>query len=79
MKAEVRPDMSALARVGFVILAVLFPSCVTSAQVVKETDWKPPLASGGAPDCPDHFGKRVLRSEVASIAGVQVVLTGTSV
>ena len=51
---------------------------LSRAQDRKETDWLPPLAEGGAPECPDHVGSRTLRSETASDGQVKVVIVGTT-
>jgi hypothetical protein len=60
------------------LLFTLIPA-LTWAQNPKETDWQPPLAEGGAPECPDHFGSRTLRSEVVSHETVKTYIEGTAV
>lgn len=59
-------------------IILLFPA-LAGAQNSKETDWKPPLAEGGAPECPDHVGSRTLRSETVSFGAVKAYIVGTTV
>jgi len=59
-------------------LLTLIPTA-SLAQSQKETDWKGPLAEGGAPDCPDHVGSRTLRSETVSNGTVKIYIEGTTV
>jgi len=58
---------------------LLLSSAAIEAEKRTETDWKPPLAEGGAPECPDHVGSRTLRSETVSNGAVQAVIVGTAV
>jgi hypothetical protein len=48
-------------------------------QQPKEPEWKPPLTSGGAPECPEHLGSRTHRSETISMDGVKAVIVGTTI
>ena len=48
------------------------------AQQSNEPAWKPPLASGGAPECPEHPGTRRLRSETIRSHGIEAWLSGTT-
>jgi hypothetical protein len=59
-------------------LLTLVPA-LSRAESPKETDWQPPLAEGGAPECPDHVGSRTLRSEIISHETVETYIEGTAV
>lgn len=58
---------------------ILLAPAFVGAQNPRETDWKPPLAEGGAPECPDHFGSRTLRSETVTNGTVKAYIIGTAV
>ena len=49
------------------------------AQEPQEPEWKPSLASGGAPECPEHTGSRTLRGETVGGGQVNAVIVGSSV
>jgi hypothetical protein len=59
------------------LLLTLIPA-LSRAQSPKETDWQPPLAEGGAPECPDHIGSRTLRSEMVFHGTVKIYIEGTA-
>lgn len=61
----------------FLLLTVT--TALSRAQTQKETDWRPPLAEGGAPECSDHLGSRTLRSETVSDGSATAVIVGTTV
>ena len=62
---------------AFLLLTLI--STLSRAQSPKETDWQPPLAGGGAPECPDHVGSRTLRSETVSNGKAGAYIIGTAV
>lgn len=64
--------------VASLILFALLPT-FSFAQAQKEIDWKPPLAEGGAPECPDHVGSRTLQSETVSNGTFEAYIIGTAV
>jgi len=60
------------------LLLTLIPA-LSHPQKMKETDWKAPLAGGGAPECPEQVGSRTLRSETASDGVARAIIVGTTV
>lgn len=71
-------------RLGFFSTALLtLPLHLLTAQAAspaeqKEPAWLPALASGGAPECPEHVGTRTSRSATISMRGVSVVIIGVA-
>jgi hypothetical protein len=63
-------------RTAAVLLLVLLPVC--SARAEKEPSFVPPLASGGAPECPEHLGVRNYKSEIAKNGPAAAYITGTA-
>jgi hypothetical protein len=61
-----------------ILLFALFGLVCAHAQKYKETDWKPALADGGAPECPDHVGSRTNYSPVVSNGSTQIQIVGAS-
>jgi hypothetical protein len=60
------------------VLALLMLTSAAHAQSTKETDWQPPLAESGAPDCPQHTGHRVSYSEMAAMGTVSARIVWTA-
>jgi hypothetical protein len=58
------------------LLTIVFGATCAHAQKYKETDWQPALASGGAPECPDHVGSRSNYSKTISDGATRVQLIG---
>jgi len=63
---------------GWRIATRLALSIVGTTVLAQEPQWIPPLASGGAPDCPERLGSRTYRSEIAQNASTRVFISGTS-
>lgn len=63
-------------QIAAVLLFVLLSGW--SARADKEPSFVPPLASGGAPECPEHFGARTYKSELAKNAHTVAYITGTA-
>ena len=59
-------------------LLSLFSVIDALAQQAKDPVWLPSLASGGAPECPNHVGTRTSRSATISMRGVNVVIVGVA-
>jgi hypothetical protein len=61
-------------------LTLIFPiiSHLAWTQQTREPDWKPSLAYGGAPECPEHVGTRTYYSETVGLGGVRVQIIGTA-
>lgn len=60
-----------------VIFLIVSPlHTAVEAQQSNEPAWKPPLASGGAPECPEHSGTRRLKSETIRSHGIEAWLSG---
>jgi hypothetical protein len=66
-----------LMRPTTILMLVVF-SCVP-VQAQKEVQYLAPLATGQAPECPEHIGVRNLRSEIAMTAQMSVYITGEAV
>lgn len=65
---------------GVVALLLAFTAPhLMQAQQVKEPAWMPPLATGGAPACPEHPGTRQLKSETVRSHGIEAWITGTAI
>ncbi|MFZ0521143.1 MAG: hypothetical protein WAL95_08980 [Candidatus Acidiferrales bacterium] len=60
-----------------ILMLVVFSCFPVQAQ--KEVQYLAPLATGQAPECPEHVGARNLRSEIAKIAQTSVYITGEAV
>jgi len=43
-----------------------------------EPQWQPALSYGGAPECSEHMGGRVYRSDIAGLSNLKVFITGTA-
>ena len=61
-----------------IAFVIVFVSILARSQQPKEPDWQPSLASGGAPECPEHTGARTLRSETVSMNGVELLIVGSA-
>ena len=48
------------------------------AQSPKETDWRPSLAYGAAPDCSEHVGDRISYSATVRMKAVSASIVGTA-
>jgi hypothetical protein len=48
------------------------------AQSIKETDWQPSLADGGAPDCSEHVGIRTSYSATVHMKHAEALIIGTA-
>ncbi len=62
---------------GITLLAAVL-ALASLACFADEPDWKPPLASGGAPACPKHRGSRTLRSATVQDEDITALITGVS-
>lgn len=67
-----------MARKTSVILFLLLVMPWIHGQQPQKTDWKPPLASGGVPECPDRIGSRTLYSETVADGSAKAWIAGTS-
>jgi hypothetical protein len=63
-------------RIAAVLLFLLLSGW--SAHGEKEPSFVPPLASGGAPECPEHMGVRNYKSEIAKYVNTVAYITGTA-
>jgi hypothetical protein len=70
--------MKARLRIFFLILNLVLISAPVRPEQPKEPEWRPGLAYGGAPECPEHVGIRTVRSQTASFGTASVVIVGTS-
>ena len=59
--------------VGCTVLVVASLKCLA-----QEPDWQPSLASGEAPECPEHSGSRLRRSEIVEDKGTQAFVFGSA-
>ena len=60
------------------IVACVVLTATAFAQSRKASDWKPALSYGGAPECPQHIGRRVSYSATAGIGPITAEIIGTS-
>jgi hypothetical protein len=49
-----------------------------NATKAPEPQWQPPVSYGGAPECPEHAGSRMYRSDITRLANTTVFITGTT-
>lgn len=70
--------MKALSKNLSLTLTLTIASHIVFSQQPKEPEWRPSLAYGGAPECPEHAGSRTYHSETASMSGVTVQIVGTT-
>jgi hypothetical protein len=70
--------MKALIKGLFLSLILSIASHLAYSQTPQEPEWKPSLAYGGAPECPEHAGTRTFRSETVSMDAVRVQIVGTT-
>jgi hypothetical protein len=61
-----------------VVMAAAVLTTIALAQSPKETNWEPPLADGGAPECPQHLGRRVSYSATAGVGTFSASIIGTA-
>lgn len=61
------------------LLFLLLVLPLVHGQKTKEPDWRPPLAEGGVPECPDHAGARTLYSETITNGSTKAWIAGTAV
>jgi hypothetical protein len=67
-------------KLGITFLAIAaFARPFAMSQKTNETDWQPPIASGGAPECPEHSGSRTHRSETITNGTTRVQIVGTTI
>ena len=59
-------------------LVVLFCSFCFSVRAGNEPKYLSPLATGGAPECPEHVGVRNSKSEIAKMTGTAIYITGVA-
>ena len=60
------------------LLIAFFAQSFAICQNAKETDWKGPIAYGGAPGCPENRGSRTHRSETVTNGTTRVQIVGTT-
>jgi hypothetical protein len=61
-----------------VIGLLVVSATIAFGQSPEETDWQPALAYGGAPDCPQHVGRRVSYSATVALGSATVQIVGTA-
>ena len=49
-----------------------------NATKAPEPQWQRALSYGGAPECPEHVGSRIYRSDTARFSDITVFITGTA-
>ncbi len=59
-------------------ICLFIVSSSVPAQNQKEIAWKPALAYGGAPNCPNHAGSRTLKSETVGSGKISAVILGSA-